>query len=344
MATDGGVRQTGSCGWVIATKEGEYITKGSSTVFGTQLSSYRAELMGILTALTYLGTISEYFQAEIPPATIHSDSKSALARMAQILHRKNQQSVQTTTGELQGDYDILYPIETIIMKWKTRLKFVHVKAHQDVSTKAGHLSIAARLNIEADRLATEHMENNQYNGRRVPRHPAVTALLHHNTGSITRKIPTQIRKLNGYLPLKARIMKKWNWTEETFETVNWEAHGASINKTNRRVQITKFIHGLTPTNTTRHKYGLINSPTCPRCGIHEETTDHVMTCQHQERAKWRNNLLKDIGREMSKMQTAPEIKRLIQQGLRSWMEGSVIERQDYPRSLETVMEKQTIIG
>jgi hypothetical protein len=56
-----------------------------------------------------------------------------------------------------------------------RFEYVHLKSHQDDSTPVHGLSLEVRLNIEADRLATEYMTEDKERRPTVALFPSAKA-------------------------------------------------------------------------------------------------------------------------------------------------------------------------
>jgi hypothetical protein len=64
----------------------------------------------------------------------------------------------TPNVTLSSEWDIESVILDIYKAIKTWFVFVHVKSHQDDKIPLASLSLESRLNVEADRLATEYMQ------------------------------------------------------------------------------------------------------------------------------------------------------------------------------------------
>ena len=55
-----------------------------------------------------------------------------------------------------ADWDVLQAIVTLLQKFDKLPSLLHVKGHQDKDTSYANLSLAAQLNVDADKLAGEY--------------------------------------------------------------------------------------------------------------------------------------------------------------------------------------------
>jgi hypothetical protein len=105
--------------------------------------------------------------------------------------------------------------------------FVHVMSHQDEGTPVANLPLESRLNVEADRLATEYMQEDPTRRPIVALFPSAKAQLIIQDASVTRKIPQAIRYAAGFSAMRTYLLERNAWRASTFEDIHWDAHGAS---------------------------------------------------------------------------------------------------------------------
>ena len=148
VATDGGVNGTAGMGWLISATDGTVLTKGYGPVFGRDVTSYRAELFGILAAITYLQKAKTYHGLPLPTITLYCDNKSAIKQTAKI-HKATSKSslLRGLVHPLTADYDVLNEIAVTFEAWTTPISLLHIKAHQDTKKPEQELDVPARLNI-----------------------------------------------------------------------------------------------------------------------------------------------------------------------------------------------------
>ena len=82
------------------------------------------------------------------------------------------------------------------------------------------------------------------------------------------------------------MLQKYNWSRIIFDKVWWKIHGEAlqINKPATRHIINKFLFDQWATNTREFHIHPYRSKTCERCGIDEETTDHVLKCPSEQQS------------------------------------------------------------
>jgi hypothetical protein len=200
----------------------------------------------------------------------------------------------TTNITLEPDWDILNEIRWNIAN-KAALqgcKLAHIKGHQDRKQKYDQLSLRAQLNVDADAMATEYQEQHGQHLPTVLMFPHTSAQLHLQHGTCTSHIPAALRSAETSPQLANYIRIRNQWTQQQFDSVNWDALQIAIKKNNkRRIHVTKLIHDLLPTNKTLH----CHNPTaqqCPQCrACPQEDRDHIMRCDNDQRARWRAETL-----------------------------------------------------
>ena len=143
----------------------------------------------------------------------------------------------------------------------------------------------AQLNVDADRLAGKY--NQDYGARRP------FALLTSNAGAflvtgegtMTSNFAQELRTRSTGPALEEYIRDKLKWDHNTFDAVNWKAHGKAVKaNSQQRVHLTKFLHEALP---TYHRANLIDNGNrkCVACGACDETTDHIFRCTAPSRTE-----------------------------------------------------------
>jgi hypothetical protein len=94
---------------------------------------------------------------------------------------------------LRAEWDIESVILMLYKELNIHLIFKHVKIYQDHNAPAEGLSVESCLNIEANRLATEYMQEDKTRQLIVALFPSAKAHLIINDATVTRKIPQAIR-------------------------------------------------------------------------------------------------------------------------------------------------------
>jgi hypothetical protein len=163
ICSDGGVRNSEAGIGLISTANGEIIMTNKVRIPSTynDINSYREEAFGIATAAATYYLIQKYKQINNLPQTENSlrilcDNKSVIDKVNSI------RNVWTMTTKFftSADADIITAIAITIHHIRQlpsgAVTLMHVKGHQD-RLQSVDLSEDAKLNIEADRLATESL-------------------------------------------------------------------------------------------------------------------------------------------------------------------------------------------
>jgi ribonuclease HI len=145
MVSDASVNQPKAAwAWVAFDKEGQIITQQSARMKEQNLSSYRAEAIGILYAIKFI----KQHQENIPKWTLYCDNQALINRLTSI-------EDQDIPFEWQ-DSNIIYNIQQEKLLNET---YLHVKEHQIL--KQNESKIDVKLNFMADKLANEAIQGNE---------------------------------------------------------------------------------------------------------------------------------------------------------------------------------------
>lgn len=157
------------------------------------------------------------------------------------------------------------------------------KGHQDKKLPYCDLPRPAQLNVDADTLATNFLNN----GKSIPYQPlpANPVTLYIISKAITRTYKREIRKASGSPNLRVYLIEKFDWTPNTPDLVWWEIHGSTIFSLpfNDCRRIRKFIFRWLPTCERLQMQEKEVSNECPSCRC-VETHAHLLTCPCASRA------------------------------------------------------------
>ena len=150
--SDGSVRAKHmTFGWILADDRGQVITQGYGPINGRP-SRLRSEAAGMLAVSIFLGFIQEWtnYHFQEIPITIYTDNKILITRQTNHLEYTNPYPNCTLTPE----YDLTEEIFVTHSNYNIKATFCHVKGHQDDNQDIEDLSIPAKLNVYADKLAS----------------------------------------------------------------------------------------------------------------------------------------------------------------------------------------------
>ena len=346
IATDGGVQTKAGYGWVMATTGMEIYATGHAPVNGRDVTSYRAELFGLVAAITVLNEAIRKHKRAPTTIRLYCDNKSAV----DIVHEIQTASRATFTrggvlNALMAEYDVIQRLATVLDDAPSHLQVIHIKAHQDDDKPVESLSVPARLNVMADKLATKAVQEGS-SRTRVSMIPGTEVLVHTTTGTITRRMAQTARYDKGSGEIRKHIQQKHKWNDQLMDSIDWEQHSALQRRHRERpVQVVKLTHKLVPTNTVRHRYKLIAEPTCPLCGSEPETMYHVVQCKHGTRQEWRRKLEQRLSEMGKKQQAPPDMVKAFIGGWASWTKNEEVEiPAGASTAIRTAMKQQEDIG
>jgi hypothetical protein len=326
---------------------------------GPRPTSFRAEGYGMLSFLLFLRRVSEFTSMHDPwIGTIATDSESLLKTLKSPAGKYPSPRLETphriagdstTLDPLQPDWDILIEIQHALSHLpEITLQFV--KGHQDRKIRFERLPLMAQLNVEADDMASVYQ--NTFGGDRpfVMLSPRTRAHLVTIQGTITSRYPAAIRKAYSGPALQLYIQKRHGWSDSTFQSINWTAHGQVLrNHITLRIHYSKLVHDILPTFAYLNKMDK-GKRCCPRCAHPHEDRDHIIQCPHRTRNKWRHGLLTNILEICINQHTYEPLLHLLQDALRGWMyhnnpdQEFILSYQPYPHELHLLIRQQNKIG
>ena len=258
--SDGSVNNgRGTYGWVQATKN-KVITSNNGHVEGPpgNITSFRAEAQG-LADLVYNSTITD-------KTKIYLDNKAVIKKVTQ----------ETPLNPLQSEWELLEATRRQVCQRKLNIKFV--KGHQNLQNPK--TTWEAKLNHKADRLAAQAHQQPTHPGY-LP--PGYKVILYIQDEPITTKYSQEIIRASHTPEIREYYRKKYKWTDDIMETLDWEAYTNAQKRFNHAAQknIHKYTHNWLPTgNNLQKRYNTQNK--CPYCKLPENHL-HVITCAtHKE--------------------------------------------------------------
>ena len=202
------------------------------------------------------------------------------------------------------------------------LELQHIKGHQDRQKTFHRLpALLAQLNVEADELANKYQRELRTHEPEVLMTKWAGAHLILPTGTVTSHYESALRYHATAEPLRVHLRERNQWTQPTFDTINWTAHGQSIRQhMAKRTHIIKLVHGILPTNATLHRQDPIRN-LCPCCRAHKEDWCHIIKCNAPTRTAWRQATIQAIDSKCSSLLTHPELRAVLITAIPEWHSG-----------------------
>ena len=342
----------GAFGWMISNREGKRTASGMGPSRGLRMDSYRAECSGMLSLLRFLVRIGEYTQrVEVWSGKIGTDSKSMLEKLFGERNLREQTELGVECLQeldvLTAEWDLLNEIQ-ITLRQLQNVKLKHVKGHQDATRDYQTLPIMAQLNINADEKAREYQREYGKAHPFVLMSPNAGAHVLFPGGTLTAKYIPEMRYQSTGPPLRQYIQTKYNWSEETMNKINWEAHAKALEaQINRRVHLTKLVHDCLPTYHRLNRYDT-GIRKCPGCQQADETRDHILRCSYPKYQAWREQFKKAMQDFHDKNRTSPLLITVWNETLEDWFSATSEEVEVspilFPRAVRQVILQQNRIG
>ena len=160
--------------------------------------------------LRYIFHFIHYYGCDIQLNLYHYfDNEDLINRLNQFLTDKTELPNNTFIANWDLFQDSKFTLEQMFQK----LKFTHVKEHQDNKILYAQLSFDAQLNIDidTDTLAIDYLNNFFTNLPQVPLYPSTKYLLYINGISITSKLKFYIHTAISFLLYKKQLNKTIYW-------------------------------------------------------------------------------------------------------------------------------------
>ena len=359
--SDGSVRKNshGSFGWVLCTSDGARVVTCMGPARGPRPTSFRAEGYGLLSFLLFLRRVAEFTSMHDPwIGTIATDSKSLLQTLKGIdrsLPSPNFDTPLRIDGDsnilepLQPDWDILIEVQNALIQLP-EIKLQFIKGHQDRTTRFERLPLLAQLNVEADDMASVYQDTFGRERPLVILSPRTRAHLVIRNGTITSRYQAAIRHAYTGPALQLYIQHRHDWTDYTFQSINWNAHGQALrNHITHRIHFSKLVHDILPTAVYLNKMDK-GKRCCPCCNHPKEDRDHIIKCSHPTRNKWRHGMLSALLETCVANFTYTPLLDLLQEAVRAWLyhidpeTAFTVPSQQYPPELHLLIRQQNQIG
>ena len=219
---------------------------------------------------------------------------------------------------------------------------LHVKGHQDEKTDYALLSLPAQLNVDADKLAGDYMRDHpDKDYTKVPVLPTSGIQLNLPAGTITYNLKKEVSMARTTKPMKDCMIAKYDWDEDTFSDIEWEAHRRAANRHHkRRITLVKHLGKCLPVGSlVRHYDAVKYRANCPVCEELVENDAHVCMCPN--RREWWQKFLAGLRRKLTSLDTELGLQELIYAGIKSALTGF---EPNFPAELHNIAAAQEAIG
>lgn len=191
----------------------------------------------------------------------------------------------------------------------------------------------ARLNIKADRLAAKHQETTTVSPSRTgTRLTNNTCQLTIKNKVISSHYAQEARHAFSSIPIHRYMLRKFGWTKEIYESVDWTEFQRLTRQFYRhRIIIIKHIWRLAPTGSIASQNDPALPSSCPHCQAPDECNDHLLKCPSEVRQEWRSRMYQKIRETANNHPNANIVAtNMLLGGLQQWLEDTPYNTNDLP--------------
>ena len=324
IATDGGaIPFKGSLGFVLADECGIILLSCYGQPAGHDPLSFRSEICAFLAAVRLIAMLTKYYDDLLPCKEkakgnfqFYTDSLSMIKK----LEAYSEYPTAPLKTVLHSEWDVLSALHRALQWFPTYPKITWVKSHQDdkVYDKT-EMPLDAYLNSEADELATIGLKRLQEKPK-VPMDPESVVQFHLKGRTITRDLKQSIREILSVPRLKQYYLKKYQWTDTIFDTVDWDIFRPVYKKyiTKNGIQwMHKFCCGKLPTGQRVQKWDYYHDKRCISCLQPVEDDNHIFTCE--KRKAHRRSILNQI--KTLRQTVDVHLCDILQEGIMAYFKG-----------------------
>jgi hypothetical protein len=269
--------------------------------------AYRSEAAGILAAVQIVEAMVKFSKLEKGAVRMCCDGLSAL-----------RQSFSKAVNVSTAHFDIINTTQALLRQLVLNWSILHVRGHQSVFP----LEREAALNKEMDLLCKDYWEKADWSS--IPWFHMDWQVL------ITNRCisSNQVQEIRQHCSI-VRVEKYWREKALPMqEDIDWEVLKMANKAVTRarRTWVTKNSSGFCSVGVMAKRMGLRSTDECPRCR-EPETVEHVWTCKAKESTMLWNKCMEDLQTYMEELQTDPEIRAKILEGLECWRDGSKISKE-----------------
>jgi hypothetical protein len=348
IATDGSAPHgKGSFAWIVSDPTGRRLVKCSGPVHGKDISSFRAESYGMLSALCFLFRMTK----------LYGTYQSCASHFHSL--RCDNQSLVTKINKVK-DYSTIYPNVTMDAEWdciaqiRTTMKALgklapsisHILGHQDQKIPYEQLPLDAQLNCDADVAASQYLQMQPLlDHSHAHTFPEGHCQLILHSGSITRDHKRELQQARTSPALESRLCTKHMWDSTDFRSIDWVAHGRALRRQDKhRVSMVKYVHNLLPLGKTVNRNFPRYPASCPSCHAPVEDREHFWACSAPPRLEWRANFLEALTEKLDELKTDPQLARLLVYKMRLVLARGNTSHRMAHEHLRAVSISQSIIG
>ena len=291
----------------------QVIVKGRGPVHNSpeDANSTRAEMFAVLNVISFVGWIYHEKHSgknkDLPIFVVYTDSQSTILN-------SGKEFFPTTKTSFENDIDVKMQLRELLDEVPMKVKFCHVKSHQDAVTPVEELSIDAKMNVDMD----EHV--NRYFSEKILNPPHKTMAEFLPAQKISARLPFERpssdieERLIGFKSghdAENTMCNIWKIEKSDLCLLDWECLIAARKKLPKyeKYSMSKAIFEQWHTMNVAKRNGVSDSSVCPLCEECEDSWAHVFSCSCDVVKVERRKNLEVLKTAMTEMKTEPILQR-----------------------------------
>jgi hypothetical protein len=231
---------------------------------------------------------------------------------------------------LCSEYNVVNQIFRLLQEYTATPEINHVKGHQDNKILYVSLPLPARLNVDADSLATKELHDRPDLIHHILLFPDSKVQLLLSGTSVTRNLSGAIRKHQGYCNLVPYMLERYGWTDAVTASVDWDGFAAAYKSSfQQRKFVFKFCTKLLPTGKTLHRRKSRFNDRCPACSSPQESNDHLFQCPDISCQRWRSSTTSSLRQRLENHGTNPVLVDIMMAGLDSYFQAKPFDYSEF---------------
>lgn len=262
------------------------------------LSSYRAEMISIIAAVTLLDTILSTVGLINCKLILYTDSETSITT-------SSNPKLNTLHYVISNDIDVALQLHHTMRTCKQNIILSHVHGHQDKNKKFHELTVPSQLNVLMDALSKKMADDTKHSPNIVIPFPAQKLYLTRDQ-PIIHDVQERLVTMEMKKEIKTYYEKHHDVPALSLNSIDWDATKSGL-LTKNAISFLKTFHNFRNTMSINKKWGRIESDTCPLCKQEPETLQHLLSCTHQDIRYVRDIQIQKIFKTLGELNTNPDM-------------------------------------
>ena len=164
-------------------------------------------------------------------------------------------------------------------------------------------------------------------------------------GTVTHHLKMEVHQARNTQPLVEHLQKKFNWSQETFDSIDWESGRIARNRLKQhRTTLIKHLNDVVPVGSRVSRYDPKYPAACPSCPEPLETASHLYLCPCPSRTQWKDQFISKFRKHLDEEGTRLDLMELMLEGIKSAFEGRAADTIHVPETTMDIATDQAYIG